>query len=268
MQINQDKMDAGELGTFLGGKMLFIDVDDHPESTSMVSSMSAAVDDCFKDLTSDMGSEDDVGTPAHQLSTGGGSLSHASFGAAGGDTTDDEGRVAHKRKRSDNDLSSLGFEVESSASLAESAMRISSPVAGPMAHFFPPPPVHLAAEEGSDGTRFFTVGMGTPLLPPPPNSNGVALGLPINPEMHHLRKQPTVLRSTSSSSWGCAIAPPQLPNQYCKSAFGAPRGAPLSGDLTAALNDVLHGKTRTPPLGLKLNIAAVVSELKATKLLG
>jgi hypothetical protein len=266
-------MDAGELGTFLGGKTLFIEVDDHPDlSTSNTSSMCGAVDDYFKELTSEMGSEDDVCTPAHQLSTGGGSLSHASFGALGGDITgsdDESNRVANKRKRSDNDLSALGFEVESPASLVESAMRISSPVAEPLAHFFPPPPVHLNATEGSDGgTRYFTAGMGTPLLPPPPNSNGVALGLPINPEIHHLRKQPTLLRSTTSnsSSWGCAVAPPQLSVQYCKSAFGAPRISPLSGDLTAALNDVLRGKTTTPPLGLKLNIAAVVSELKAAKL--
>jgi hypothetical protein len=264
-------MDAGELGTFLGGKMLFIDVDDHPESTtSMISSRSGAVDDCFKELTSGMGSEDDVGTPAHQLSTGGGSLSHASFGALGGDATgsDDEGnRGSNKRKRS-NDLSALGFEVESSSSLVESAMRTASPVVEPMAHFFPPPPVHLT--EGTDGApRFFTSGMGTPLLPPPPNSNGVALGLPINPEIHHLRKQPTILRSTSNSSnaWGGATAPlSQLSLQYCKSAFGAPCVSPISGDLTAALNDVLRGKTTTPPLGLKLNIAAVVSELQASKL--
>jgi hypothetical protein len=264
-------MDAGELGTFLDGKMLFIDVDDHHESTSMISSRSGAVDDCFKELTSDLGSEDDAGTPAHPLSNGGGSLSHASFGAAGGETTgsEDEGRATNKRKRSNNnDLNALCFEVESPTSLVNSAMHISSPVSESMAHFFPPPPAHLTAAEGSDGgTRYFTVGIGTPLLPPPPNSNGVALGLPINPEMHHLKKQPTILRSTSNSStgWGCGAGAP-LCQLYCKSAFGAPRVSPLTGDLAAALHDVLHGKTSTPPLGLKLNIAAVVSELKASKL--
>ncbi|KAG7667953.1 hypothetical protein Ndes2526B_g01630 [Nannochloris sp. 'desiccata'] len=264
-------MDAGEIGTFLDGKMLFIDVDDHlHESTSVISSRSGAVDDCFKDLASDLGSEDDAGTPAHPLSNGGGSLSHASFGAAGGETTgsDDEGRVTNKRKRSNNnDLSALCFEVESPSSLVESAMRISSPVAESMVHFSPQP-AHLNTAEGSDGgTRYFTVGMGTPLLPPPPNSNGVALGLPINPEIHHLRKQPTILRSSSNSStgWGCGAGAP-LSQMYCKSAFGAPRVSPLSGDLTAALHDVLHGKTSTPPLGLKLNIAAVVSELNLSKL--
>jgi len=265
-------MDAGELGTFLDGKMLFIDVDDHHESTSRISSRSGAVDDCFKDLTSDLGSEDDAGTPAHQISNGSGSLSHASFGAAaGGETTgsDDEGRAINKRKRSNNnDLRALGFEVESPSSLVDSAMGASSPVAESMAHFFPPSPAHLTAGEGSDGgNRYFTVGMKTPLLPPPPNSNGVALGLPINPEVHQLKKQPTILRSTSNSStgWGCGASAP-LSQLYCKSAFGAPRVSPSTGDLTAALHDVLHGKTSTPPLGLKLNVAAVVSELKASKL--
>jgi hypothetical protein len=260
-------MDAGELGTFLGGKMLFIDVDDQPhESTSMVSTRSAAVDDCFKELTSGMGSEDDTGTP-HPHGNGSGSLSHASFGAAGGDS-EDEGKGTNKRKRS-NDLGGLSFEVESPSSLVESAMRIASPVAESMVHFFPPPPVNLAAAaEGTDGTRFFSVGAGTQLLPPPPNSNGVALGLPINPDIHHLRKQPTILRSTSNSSsaWGATAPLSHLSLQYCKSAFGTPCVSPVNGDLTAALNDVLKGKTRTPPLGLKLNIASVVAELKATKL--
>lgn len=256
-------MDAGELGTFLGGNVLFIDVDDHHFDMVNNKAYQIADDFCLKNFEPCMTSEDETAS-VHQASTG--SLSHASFGAT---ETEDDG-PAQKRFRSTTDMAGLGFEVESPTSYVHtSSLALTTPpIADAMATFFPPPPAHLTSSEAPDGTRIFGVGVGTPLLPPPPNADGVALGLPCAADMSLLRTMygtwptaPAMPQPQPQPQPVVAQAPSTTQYQYCQSAFTVPQLPSPSVDIAEVLQDVLRGKLRTPPLGLKLDIAAVVNEM-------
>lgn len=260
-------MDAGELGTFLGGSVLFIDVDDHHFDMANNRAFQIADDFCLKGFEPCMASEDETAS-VHQASTG--SLSHASFGATEVDGMAEDDGPAQKRFRSTTDMAGLAFEVESPTSYVHtSSLALTTPPAtDSMAIFFPPPPAHLTSSEAPDGTRIFGVGVGTPLLPPPPNADGVALGLPCAADMSLLRTMygtwPTsvaVAQPQPQPVVAQAQAPSTTQYQYCQSAFTVPQLPSASVDIAEVLQDVLRGKLRTPPLGLKLDIAAVVNEM-------
>ena len=242
-------MDAGDFGTFLGNNVLFIDVDldDHFNDTLQGS------DPCCKLLVQNAGSEDDSAS-AHQVSSG--SLSHASIAAGDEDRSrsrsDDNARSQKRHKADDDDVSALCFEADSPTSFAETAMDLHTPPIADLltVSYFPSPPTAVA------GPSFYSThshsGVITPLLPPPPNAEGVALGLPCAADM-------TPLQNLLPS-----MPPPQQSTptavEYNKSS------AVAAGDIASFLNDVLSGKARSPPLGLKLDINSVVQEMNNTSI--
>ena len=266
-------MDAGELGTFLGGNVLFIDVDDHQFDMAHHNNKTYQMPEefCFKGFSPCMASEDETAS-VHQASTG--SLSHASFGATEVDGMLEDDCPSQKRLRSSCDMGSMAFEVESPNSYVHTSSMVltTPPTTDSMAAFFPPPPTHLTTNEGPDGTYIYGVGVGTPLLPPPPNADGVALGLPCAADM-------SLLRHMHGGSWAPSPSMPQQQTlmaptcttnstqyqQCCQSTFTVPQLPFASIDISEVLQDVLKGKLRNPPLGLKLDIAAVVNEMRGTR---
>lgn len=230
------------MGTFWGGNVLLIDVDHlydavHPGCGPM----GKQAPPC------EVVSEDES-TSVHQ-----GAPSYA-----------EEARRVVKRRRDDM---LLDFEVHSPTSLDTTMAYPTPDIADAMADFFPAPPTASAskATTSSEGSAAPVaayhpypgmVGMGTPIMPPPPNADGVALGLPCAADM-------TVLHPLGGWAGAPAPPPPAPPAApYFPSALAVPSQEPPADDITAMLNDVLSGRTRTPPLGLKLDIAGVMRDLR------
>ena len=242
-------MDAGELGTFLGGNVLFIDIDDDQVLNNLHNNNTSSDPRSFKWLTRSSAGSDDDSASAHQDSAG--SLSHLSFATLENERasarTDSASNRVKKRCRSD-DLDTLALEVESSANLVKEAMDMATPhIQDSLVNYFPSAPSRQPSTE--DVARLLNSKSSTQLLPPPPNAEGVALGLPCTADMCLLDSLCTS-KTTSQSL------------HYCQSVFAAPRLAPASTDLSKMLQDVLDGRVRSPPLGLKLDIGSVVKEMQ------
>lgn len=252
-------MDAGEMGTFWGGDVLLIDVDhlhdadQHPGCAPMGKQAPAC----------EVVSEDES-TSVHQIA-----LPRAEEARS----AKQGGRRSTKRRRADDVF--FDFEVHSPTSLAETTMPFPTPdITDTMADFFPAPPTasvsRATSSEGSVAPAPMTapppmpayhtysglVGVGTAIMPPPPNADGVALGLPCAADM-------TVLQPLGG--WAGAPAPPPTAPPaapYCPSALVAPKADPPAADISAMLQEVLSGRVTTPPLGLKLDVAEVMRELR------